>query len=243
LNTNSLTPVLTGSAGKVDLGNQAIALDTNDVLTVQVNGHTYTYTVGGAHSLELSYNSAARSWQLAVSTNAITTDGTYDVAVSVLAVGYAAPQTDVSSNELVIDSTPPHLSINDFAVDNVLNAQELTLNQAVSGVTDLTEVGGTVTVTGFNGKTYRATVQADGSWQTSILAADLTGIAPGNIHATLTDVFGNTAQANRSFGVDTTAPSVRSITLSDNALIVGETSAVTLTFTEAVQGLDNTDPR
>ena len=239
--TNSLTPVLTGLARKLDLGNQAIALDTNDVLTVQVNGQVYTYTVGGAHSPELSYDNAAQSWKLAVPANAITADGTYDVAVSVLAVGYVAPKTDASNNELVIDRTAPGLSIQVFAGDDVLNAQEQTLNQVVSGLTDLTEVGRTVTVTGFNGKSYQATVQADGSWQVSILAADLTGIAAGNIHATLSDVFGNTAQADRAFGVDTTAPSVRSIVLSDTALTIGESSLVTLTFTEAVRGLDNTD--
>ncbi len=241
LYTNSLTPVLSGNAAKLDVANLAIALDTNDVLTVQVNGLTYTYTVGGAHSPELSYDSAAQRWQLALPANAITTDGTYDVAVSVLAVGYVVAVADATSNELVIDRTPPNLSIQVFAGDDVLNAQEVTLNQPVKGVTDLTEVGRTVSVTGFNGKTYQATVQADGSWQTSILASDLAGIVPGNIHASLNDVFGNTAQADRAFGVDTTAPGVRSITLSDQALIIGETSAVTLTFTEAVRGLDNTD--
>ena len=239
--TNSLTPVLTGLALKLDLGNQAIALDTNDVLTVQVNGQIYTYTVGGAHSPELSYDNAAKSWKLAVPANAITADGTYDVAVSVLAVGYVAPKNDASSNELVIDRTAPGLSIHVFAGDDVLNAQEQTLNQVVSGVTDLTEVGGTVTVTGLNGKTYQATVQADGSWQTPVLSADLLGISPGTLHATLTDVFGNIAVADRAFGVDTTPPSVRSIVLSDTALTIGETSSVTLTFTEAVRGLDNTD--
>ncbi len=241
LRTNSLTPVLSGNAAKLDLGNQAIALGANDVLTVQVNGLTFTYTVGGAHDAELTYDSVAQTWRLALPVNAITADGTYEVAVSVLAVGYVTAKDDISNNELMIDRTPPNLSIQVFAGDDVLNAQEETLNQVVNGLTDLTEIGRTVTVTGFNGKTYQATVQANGSWQTSILAADLTGIAAGNIHAILSDVFGNTAQADRAFGVDATPPGVRSIVLSDNALKIGDTSLVTITFTEAVTGLDNTD--
>ena len=44
-----------------------------------------------------------------------------------------------------------------------------------------------------------------------------------------------------NYAIDTVRPTVSSITLSDTALKIGDTSLVTITFSEAVTGFDNAD--
>ncbi|MBU1905446.1 MAG: hypothetical protein KJ923_00405, partial [Candidatus Omnitrophica bacterium] len=50
-----------------------------------------------------------------------------------------------------------------------------------------------------------------------------------------------TAAISITVTLDSTAPLVSSIILADTALKAGETSLVTITFSEAVSGFDNTD--
>ncbi|SIP97922.1 T1SS-143 domain-containing protein [Rhizobium sp. RU33A] len=58
-----------------------------------------------------------------------------------------------------------------------------------------------------------------------------------------TDVAGNdgTGRVGDNYTVDTKAPVVSSITMSDAALKIGDTSTVTITFSEKVVGFDNND--
>ena len=57
-----------------------------------------------------------------------------------------------------------------------------------------------------------------------------------------TDTAGNAGPlaTTANFTIDTTAPTVSSFTMSDTALISGETSTVTIVFSEAVAGFDST---
>ncbi len=60
----------------------------------------------------------------------------------------------------------------------------------------------------FNGNTYTAQVQADGSWTLDVPAADLAGIADGNAlgHGIRFDKAGNLASTDAAVLVDTTVP-------------------------------------
>lgn len=71
------------------------------------------------------------------------------------------------------------------------------------------EVGQTVTVT-FGGKTYTATVAGDGSWTTSVPAADLSALRDGDatVLASVSTINGNTASATHAYSVDATAPTL-----------------------------------
>ncbi|RJK17501.1 hypothetical protein CMV43_06175 [Escherichia coli] len=61
------------------------------------------------------------------------------------------------------------------------------------------ELGQTVTVT-FGGKTYTATVAGDGSWTTSVPAADLAALRDGDatVQASVSNINGNTASATHA---------------------------------------------
>ena len=255
LNTNDLTPTITGTAAKLLLG-APVALGLLDYFSVTVNGHTYTYTVGtGSSPAGLSYNSSTMEWSLAVPSGVITADGTYDVAVSITAVGYLESKDDISTNELVVDTVPPSLTINDIATDNIINATEANNSLIVSGIADTTEAGRTVQITGFNGQTYTATVQADGSWSTIISSTDVAATTTGTIGASLVDIYGNTATDNQALVVDKTSPTatvmIESITsdngtsssdfaTNDNTLIFNISLTGTLGSGENVQiSLDN----
>jgi VCBS repeat-containing protein len=63
------------------------------------------------------------------------------------------------------------------------------------------------------------------------------------VAATYTDGAGNggSSGASVNYTIDTAAPTVTSIVMGDAALTVGETTTVTIKFSEAVTGFDNTD--
>ena len=64
------------------------------------------------------------------------------------------------------------------------------------------------------------------------------------VGTTLTDIAGNAPLSGNStanYTIDTIEPVVTSVVMSDSALLVGETSTLTITFSEAVTGFDNTD--
>ena len=65
-----------------------------------------------------------------------------------------------------------------------------------------------------------------------------------SVSSTMTDLAGNAPLAGATTGnyvIDTKEPVVASIVMSDSALKVGETSLVTITFSETVTNFDNSD--
>ncbi|HDC4406999.1 TPA: Ig-like domain-containing protein, partial [Enterobacter cloacae] len=80
--------------------------------------------------------------------------------------------------------------------------------------------GRTVSVT-FGGKTYTATVQADGSWSTTVPAADMAALPDGaaTVQASVSNANGNGATASHAYSVDTLAPTVTINTLSGDDIL------------------------
>ncbi|WP_029593402.1 Ig-like domain-containing protein [Franconibacter pulveris] len=97
------------------------------------------------------------------------------------------------------------LTINPVATDDIINAAEAGAGVTVSGTAGLLDARRVVSVT-LNGKTYSATVQSDGSWSTTLAAADLTALADGpyTLNATLTDAAGNSISVPRAITLDAT---------------------------------------
>lgn len=140
-------------------------------------------------------------------TGTVATDGTWTVTVPagtltgategptpvVVNVTDAAGNQGTITGSVNVDFTPPPLTLNPIATDNVINAAEAGAPITLSGSTDAAEAGQTVTLT-FNGQTYTAQVQPDGSWSTTIPANTLDGSADGSYPLTvqLTDAAGNT---------------------------------------------------
>ncbi len=120
-----------------------------------------------------------------------------------------AGNTSASSNAygVLVDTTPPALTIDTIAHDDVLNAAEHGTALVISGTTSA-ENGQVVTVT-LNNHVYTA-VAAGGVWSAVVGSTDVATLANGQsfaVTADVQDLAGNPAQTVlHSIDIDTTAP-------------------------------------
>ena len=175
---------------------------------------------------------------ITVPTNVITLDNT-GVAD---AAGNAGTGT-TNSNNYAIDSVRPTASI--VVADNALTAGEtslvtITFSETVTGFTnaDLTIANGTLSAVSSSdgGTIWTATLTPTASITdaTNLITLNNTGVA---------DAAGNTGTGttdSNNYAIDTARPTA-SIVVADSAIAIGETSLVTITFSEAVVGFSNTD--
>ncbi|MGY2682839.1 Ig-like domain-containing protein [Pseudomonas tolaasii] len=171
-------------------------------------------------------------------TNLITLDNT---GVTDLAGNAGSGTTD--SNNYAVDSQRPTATI--VLADSQLSAGEtslvtITFSEAVTGFNnaDLSVANGTLSsVTSSDGGiTWTATFTPNAGIKdaTNLIVLNNTGV---------TDLAGNTGTGTTSspnYTIDTVLPTA-TIIISDNALKIGETSLVTITFSEAVTGFTNAD--
>jgi len=244
VNTNSLAPTLGGGIQKESSPGTFvyIPLESGDAFSVTVGSQTYSLTLGaGAVSSNgpLTYNTSSKSWSLVLPVGVINAEGGYDVAVSVNAAGYTTPKVDISSNELVIKTTPPVITIDVVSGDGRLNAMEHSGGVTLSGtVTDQLSGGAINTAVGrslsvnLNGHAYTATVQLDGSWNTVVSATDIQTLSDGNevVNVSYTGFYGNAAVASRTIMVDTLAPSLSLTTPADLLLSAPELTAFSMVY-------------
>ncbi|EKP7844478.1 Ig-like domain-containing protein [Escherichia coli] len=195
-------------------------------LTVVVNNQTYAATV-----------LANGSWSVGVPATDVSNwpAGTLNITVS--GANSAGTQTSIT-HPLTVDLTTVAISINAITPDDVINAAEKGAALTLSGSTSGVEAGQTVTIT-FGGKTYTTTVAANGSWSTTVPAADLAALRDGDASAQVrvTNVNGNSATATHEYSVDSAAPTVTINTIaSDNIINASEAAAgVTVSGTSTAQ--------
>ncbi|WP_223556122.1 beta strand repeat-containing protein, partial [Pseudomonas sp. BF-R-01] len=172
------------------------------------------------------------------STNLITLDNT---GVSDLSGNAGSGTTD--SNNYAIDTVRPTATI--VVADTALRIGEtslvtITFSEAVSGLTnaDLTIANGTLSAVSSSdgGITWTATFTPSASINdtTNLITLDNTGIS---------DLSGNAGSGttnSNNYAIDTVRPTA-TIVLADTSLTAGETSLVTITFSEAVSGFTNAD--
>ncbi|WP_457566889.1 Ig-like domain-containing protein [Enterobacter roggenkampii] len=183
-------------------------LATGAALTVTVNGKTYAATV-----------LADGTWTAAIPAADVSALGAGTVTVKV--EGHSAAGNPVSiSHDVKVDLATVAISINPIASDDVINAAEKGADLVLSGSTTNVEENQIVTIT-FGGKSYTATVDADGSWTATVPSADLSSLKDGDasVQASVTNVNGNSASAGREYSVDATAPTVSIEIVSDNNII------------------------
>ena len=178
--------MLSGTSANVEAGQTVIV----------TGGKTYTATVD-----------ANGDWTTTVPAADLSSlkDGDASVQVSVTNVNGNSAS---AGREYSVDTTAPTVTLNTISGDNILNAAEAAQDLTLSG-TSTAEAGQTVTVA-FNGNTYTAQVQADGSWTLDVPAADLAGIADGNatVTASVSDKAGKPASTDAAVLVDTTVPQI-----------------------------------
>ncbi|HEP0935482.1 TPA: Ig-like domain-containing protein [Enterobacter roggenkampii] len=183
-------------------------LATGAALTVTVNGKTYAATV-----------LADGTWTAAIPAADVSALGAGTVTVKV--EGHSAAGNPVSiSHDVKVDLATVAISINTIASDDVINAAEKGADLVLSGSTTNVEENQTVTIT-FGGKSYTATVDADGNWTATVPSADLSSLKDGDasVQVSVTNVNGNSASAGREYSVDATAPTVSIKIVSDNNII------------------------
>ncbi|QAX82665.1 glycosyl hydrolase [Pseudomonas sp. DTU12.3] len=172
-------------------------------------------------------------------TNLITLDNTGVTAVSDSVAGVGT----TNSNNYAIDTQRPTATI--VMSDTALKIGDtslvtITFSEAVSGFTnaDLTIANGTLTnvSSADGGITWTATFTPTSSITdaTNLITLDNTGVADlaGNAGSGTTD--------SANYAIDTVRPTA-TIVVADTALSLGETSLVTITFSEAVSGFTNAD--
>lgn len=201
-------------------------LTAGTALTIVINNVTYAATVLADGTWNLGIPAAdVSNWPA----------GTVDIAVS----GSNSAGNPVNiTHPVTVDLSAVVVTINTVAGDDVINALEKSESLVLTGSTTNVEAGQTVTVV-FGGKSYTATVQANGGWTVNVPAADLTGLPDGtaNVQASVSNINGNTAQAERVYSVDATAPLVTINTIaSDDILNVSEVGAgITISGTTTAQ--------
>lgn len=189
------------------LSGSTSGIESGQTVTVTFGGKTYTASVA-----------ANGSWSVNVPAGDLATlpDGAANVQASVSsASGNSASATHAYS----VDASAPTLTINTIASDDILNATEAGSPLTISG-TSTAETGQTVTVT-FGGKTYTATVAANGTWALNVPAADLAALGQGaqTITASVNDRAGNPGQTTHALTVDTVAPTVTIATVAGDDII------------------------
>ncbi|WP_259699008.1 beta strand repeat-containing protein, partial [Pseudomonas chlororaphis] len=146
------------------------------------------------------------------------------------------------SNNYAIDTVRPTATI--VVADSALGVGQtstvtITFSEAVTGFTlaDLTVANGSLSGLGTSDNiTYTATLTPTASISDSsnLITLDNTGITDGAGNA------GSGTTDSNNYAIDSLRPTA-TIVLSDSTLKAGETSVVTITFSEAVSGFDNSD--
>jgi len=233
LKTNSLTPVLSGTALKdtntVDASGAKIysQLEDGDLLIVTVAGRDFSLQLQASQNQNgpLSYDRSTQQWKLDLSAHRdsqgqalplIQGSGVFDIGVQVKAAGYALPMADRSSQELMVKtiSHPPVITWNPVAQDDVLNALETLAAVTLSGtVSDLVTgspvnwaAGAALRVdleVGGQIQTWGTTVNPDGTWSVQLTAAQAQALPSGSVRLSAT--------VNSVFGNSATATRLFSV--------------------------------
>nr|WP_234082900.1 Ig-like domain-containing protein [Enterobacter quasiroggenkampii] len=198
----------------IEHGQNLIITGTSDglaagaALTVTVNGKTYPATV-----------LADGTWRAAIPAADVGALNAGTVTVTVAGQSSAGNPVSIS-HDVTVDLATVAISIDAIAADDVINADEKGADLVLSGATSNVEENQTVTIT-FGGKSYTATVGADGKWTATVPAADLAGLKDGDasVQVSVTNVNGNSASAGREYNVDATAPSVTINTLATDDIL------------------------
>ncbi|TKY84172.1 Ig-like domain-containing protein [Pectobacterium polonicum] len=199
-------------------------------VTITLNGKTYTTTIN-----------ASGNWTLTVPSTDLRALSEGEHAMS-FTISDNAGNITVVNRTIIVDTTPPELSLLPFTGDNKLTIDELQSSQVVSGTASLSDVGQTVTVT-FNGITYTTTVESNGAWRVLIPSSDIQALTNGtySLVASLTDKAGNTTTLPpQTITVDTSAEAVNiSIVSTDdrlNAVEAGQPLTVSGTTANVATG-------
>jgi len=236
--------------------------DTSGDLSVSVadyvnasNNTAFSYTIAG---LDAETNGAAivifSDGSNTVQVNQ-TANGTFTADLSGLADGsltVSIVESDLAGNTVAGSGDTASKDTSSPATPTVTDTGSSTAVNSLSGTA---EANATVTVA-FSDDTvpssaqsivYTTTADSSGNWNVSLTAADdssltpvLSGAADTTVTVTATDAAGNATSITPTIRMDTVAPTA-TIVLADSSLIAGDTTTVTFTFSEEVDGFTLAD--
>ncbi|MFT6914343.1 MAG: hypothetical protein ACJAWL_000639 [Motiliproteus sp.] len=223
--TTTLTIVFSEAVKDFDNNDITLANGTLSTITSSADGMTWTGTFTPTDDIENTTN--------------VITVGT---ALSDLAGNI--PEAGAVSDNYVIDTVEPVVE-SVILSNSTLKAGETTTLTIVFSEevkdfdnTDITLANGTLSV---------ISSSADGiTWTGTFTPTDAIDVGTNviSVGTTLTDLAGNAPKAGADTGnyrIDTVEPVVTSVTLDDSALKTGETTTLTIVFSEEVKDFDNTD--
>lgn len=150
-------------------------------------------------------------------------DGSHTIKVDVS--DYDGNAATTKSVTFKIDTVPPTLNISSPVDGLVTNTASLT----VKGVTnDVTSSPVTVTIKLNNGTAESVTVESDGSFNKVLTLANGTN----TITITATDSAGKSTTVTRTVKLDTTAPVIKSVTMTPNPVDSGKTFVISVEVTD-----------
>ncbi|SSB94923.1 protein of unknown function [Pseudomonas sp. 43mfcvi1.1] len=203
-------------------------------------------TVANGSLSGLSSSDGGITWTATLTPSASITDATNLIVLAntgIVDVAGNAGSGTTSSNNYAVDTVRPTATI--VVADNALRVGEtslvtITFNEAVTGFTtaDLTVANGTITglSSGDGGITWTGTLtpSASVSDTTNLVTLDNTGVtdAAGNAGSGTTD--------SNNYAIDTVRPTA-TIVVADSTIGIGETTVVTITFSEPVTGFTLAD--
>ncbi|WP_204369221.1 Ig-like domain-containing protein, partial [Methylocucumis oryzae] len=197
---------------------------------------------------DLTTSDSGITWTATLTPDSNVTDTTNMLTLDLTGINDLAGNSGVGSStsgNYSIDTTRPALASAITVSDTALQIGDtatvtFSFTEAVSGFTtaDVAMANGVLTdlTTSDSGITWTATLTPDSNVTdtSNTLTLDLTGI---------NDLAGNSGVGSISSGnytIDTARPTA-SIAVTDSALTLGDTSLVTITFSEAVNGFTNAD--
>ncbi|KLR46927.1 Ig-like domain-containing protein, partial [Enterobacter ludwigii] len=193
------------AAGQTLSGTVAHA-EAGNIVTVTMGGNSWTATVQDD-----------LTWSVNVPSEVLTALGNGGLSVTAT-VTNGHGNTGSGERDITIDASLPGLRVDTVAGDDVINSIEHGQNLIVSGSSDGLAAGTALTVT-VNGKTYAASVLADGTWNAAVPAADVSAWPEGTVKITVTgdSPTGNPMTISHDVTVDlaTVAISINAIATDD----------------------------
>ncbi|WP_277372960.1 Ig-like domain-containing protein [Pseudomonas sp. AA-38] len=206
---------------------------------------TGDFSVANGALSNLSSSDGGITWTATLTPNANVTDTTNLITLDNTGYTDAGGNTGTGttdSNNYAVDSQRPtaNIVVNDTALAiGETSVVTITFNEAVTGLslTDFSVANGALSnLSTSDNITYTATLTPSSSVTdtSNMITLDNTGVqdAAGNI--------GTGSTNSNNYAIDTQRPTA-TIVVSDTALKAGQTTSVTITFSEAVTGLTITD--
>lgn len=221
---------------------------SENVIGVDASDFTLTAT-GTASGFIASVTPVSASSNYTVAVNSISGDGTLRLDLKNAGTGIAdsagnAITTGFTTGEIyTVDQTAPAApSTPDLtaASDTGSSSTDNITNDTTPAFSGIAEANSTVTViSSLSGTLGTTTANGAGNW---LFTAGATVSGTHSIMATATDAAGNISATSPglSITIDTTAPTA-SVVVANTALAAGETSPVTITFSEPATGFTNAD--